>query len=70
VMSNMEILDASDYKIEAYKKDGTTHSLGCIPGIGDWQAVDSSPFLEDGEVVGLRIASDIGPQLKIILVEE
>jgi hypothetical protein len=67
-MSNMEILDASDYKIETYEKDGTTHCLGCIPGTGDWQAVDSSPFL--GEVVGLFIASDIGPQLKIVLVEE
>jgi hypothetical protein len=70
VMSDMEILDASDYKIETYEKDGTTHCLGCIPGTGDWQAVDSNPFLEDGEVVGLCIASNIGPQLKIVLVEE
>jgi hypothetical protein len=69
-MSDMKILDASDYKIEAYEKDGTTHYLGCIPRTGDWQAVDSSPFLEDGEVGGLCIASDIGPQLKIVLVEE
>jgi hypothetical protein len=28
--------------------------------------IDSSPFFKDGEVVGLCIASDIGPQLKII----
>jgi hypothetical protein len=69
-MSKIESLDASDYKNEAYEKDGTTHCLGCIPGTGDWQAVDSRPFLEDGEVVGLCIASDIGPQLKIVLVEE
>jgi hypothetical protein len=69
-MSNMEILDASDYKIEAYEKDGTTHCLGCIPRTSDWQAVDSSPLLEDGEVVGFCIAFDIGPQLKIVLVEE
>jgi hypothetical protein len=70
VMSNMEILDACDYKNEAYDKAGTTHYLGCIPGTGDWQAVDSRSFLQDGEVVGLCIASDIGPQLKIVLVEE
>jgi hypothetical protein len=69
-MRNMEILDASDYKNEAYEKARTTHCLGCIPGTGDWQAIDSSAFLEDGEVVGLCIASDIGPQLKIVLVKQ
>jgi hypothetical protein len=68
-MINMEILDACDYKNEAYNKAGTTHCLGCIPGTGDWQAVDSRPFLQDEKVVGLCIASDIGPQLKIVLVE-
>jgi hypothetical protein len=70
VMNNMEILDACDYKNEACDKAGSTHYLGCIPRIGDWQAVDSRPFLEDGEVVGLCIASDIGPQLRIVLMEE
>jgi hypothetical protein len=68
-MSNMEILDACDYKNEAYDKAGTTHCLGCILGTGDWQAVDSCPFLQDREVVGLCIASDISPQLRIVLVE-
>jgi hypothetical protein len=68
-MNNMEILDACAYKNEAYDKAGTTHCLGYIPGTGDWQAVYSCPFLQDGEVVGLCKASDIGPQLKIVLVE-
>jgi hypothetical protein len=40
-MSNMEILDACNYKNEAYDKAGTTHCLGCIPETSDWQAVDS-----------------------------
>jgi hypothetical protein len=62
-MSNMEILDACVYKNEAYDKVGTTHCLGCILRIGDWQAVNSCPFLQDGEVVGLCIAFDIGLQL-------
>jgi hypothetical protein len=69
-MNNMEIIDACEYKNEAYEKAGTTHCLGCIPGTGDWQAVDSSSFLADEEVVDLCVASDIGPQLKIVLVEE
>ena len=70
MMSNMEILDACDYKNEAYDKVRTTHYLGCILGVGDWQVVDSYPFLEDGEVVSFCIASDISPQFKIIFVEE
>ena len=69
-MSNMEILDACDYKNEAYDKIGTTHYLGCIFGAGYWQAVDSCPFLEDREVVGLCIVSDVVPQLKIVLMEK
>jgi hypothetical protein len=70
VMSNMEILDACVYKNEAYDKAGTTHCLGCIRGTGDWQAFYSHPFFQDGEVVGLCRTSDIGPQLKIVLMEE
>jgi hypothetical protein len=70
VMSNMEILDACVYKNEAYDKAGTTHCLGCILGTGDWQAFYSHPFFQDGEVVGLCRTSDIGPQLKIVLMEE
>jgi hypothetical protein len=31
--------------------------------------VDSRPFLQDGEVIGLGVASDISPQLQIVLVE-
>jgi hypothetical protein len=69
-MSNMEILDACDYKNEAYDKARTTHSLGCIPGTSEWQPVYSRPFLQDLEVVGICKASDIGPELKIVLVEE
>jgi hypothetical protein len=69
-MSNMEILYACDYKNEAYDKAGTTHRLGCIPGIGEWQAVCSRPFLQDGKAVGLCKASDIGLKFKIVLVEE
>jgi hypothetical protein len=57
-------------KNDTNDKVGTTHCLGCIFSTGDWQAVDSRPFLQDGEVVGLGIACDISPQLKIILVEE
>jgi hypothetical protein len=41
-----------------------------ITSTGDWQAVYSHPFLQDLEVVGLCRASDISPQLKIVLVEE
>ena len=69
-MSNMEILDACNYKNEAYDKARTTHYLRCILGTSDWQTVDSYPFFKDGEMVGLCIVSDIGPQLKIVLVEE
>ena len=44
--------------------------LGCIPSIGDWQAIYSHPFLQDFEIIGLYRASDIILQLKIILVEK
>jgi hypothetical protein len=70
VINNIEILKACVQKNEACDKAGTTHYLGCIPGIGDWQVVYSRPFLQDGEVIGLCKASDIGPQLKIVIVEE
>jgi hypothetical protein len=69
-MSNIEILDACVYKKEAYGRAGTTYSLGCIPGTREWQTVYSRPFLQDLEVVGICIASDIGPELKIVLMEE
>jgi hypothetical protein len=55
---------------EANGKARITHALGCISGTGDWQAVYSCPFFQDGEVVGLGVASDISPQLKIVLMEE
>jgi hypothetical protein len=63
VIRNIEILEACD-------KARITHCLGCISSTNDWQAVNSRPFLQDGEVVGLGVASDISPQLKIVLVEE
>ena len=69
-MSNMEILDACDYKNEACDKVGTTLYLRCIPNTSDWQAVYSHPFLQDGKVVDLCKVSDIGLKFKIILVEE
>jgi hypothetical protein len=69
-MNNIEILDACVYKNEAYERAGTTHSLGCIPGTCEWQTVYSCPFLQDLEVVGICKASDIGLELKIVLVEE
>ena len=69
-MNNMEIINACVYKNETYDKVGTTHCLECIPGTGDWQAVYSYSFLQDGEVVGLCIASHISPQFQIVLVEE
>ena len=68
-MRNMEILDACVYKNETYDKVGTTHCLRCIPGTGDWQAVYSHPFLQDGEVVGFCKTPNINPQLKIVFVE-
>jgi hypothetical protein len=70
VISNIEINYSRTKKYELCDKARTTHCLGCIPGIGDWQAVYSHPFLQDGEVVGLCRAFDINPQFKIVLVEE
>jgi hypothetical protein len=70
VMSNIEILNACVYKNEAYERTGTTHSLGCILGTREWQTVYSCPFLQDLEVVGIYKASDISPELKIVLMEE
>jgi hypothetical protein len=69
-MSNIEIIHTCVYKNEAYKRAGTTHSLGCISGTRKWQTVYSCPFLQDLEVVGICKASDIGLELKIVLVEE
>ena len=69
-MSNIETLDACIYENETYNKAITTHNLGCIPGTGEWRKIYSCPILQDGEVVGLCKASDIGPQLKNVLVEE
>jgi hypothetical protein len=69
-MSNIEILDACVYMNEAYERARTTYSLGCIPSTREWQTVYSRLFLQDLEVVGSCIASDIGPELKIVLVEE
>jgi hypothetical protein len=57
-------------KNETYDKVGTTHSLGCIPGTGEWSPVYSLPFLQDLEVVGICKAFDIGLEFKIVLVEE
>ena len=69
-MSNIEILDACVYMNEAYDKAKTTHSLRCIPSIGEWQLVYSCPFLQDLEVVSICKAFDIGPEIKIVLVEK